>query len=205
MKSRIGFRYRMIILIAILIMISSGDNNGFWSLNINGVADELSMNYYMFSCPMAEMIVKNTVYNALQFDPTVAAALLRMHFHDCFIQGCDASVLIDSTKDNVAEKDSPANLSLRGYNIIDDAKEQLENQCPGVVSCADILAMAARDAVFFVRYKYMYRLFHLHNMYKLCINLIWFRLEVHYTTYQKEEKMGVDQKLWTQSTCLHLP
>ncbi|KAK9065124.1 hypothetical protein SSX86_016507 [Deinandra increscens subsp. villosa] len=109
----------------------------------------LSMNYYMMSCPMADFIVKNTVNSALRSDPTLAAGLIRMHFHDCFIEGCDASVLLDSTDTNTAEKDSPANLSLRGYKVIDDAKQQVENQCPGVVSCADIVAMAARDAVFF--------------------------------------------------------
>ncbi|CAF2240674.1 hypothetical protein BRARA_H01268 [Brassica rapa] len=114
------------------------------SSNVRG----LSKNYYMKSCPTAEQIVKNSVNNALQADPTLAAGLIRMLFHDCFIEGCDASILLDSTNDNTAEKDSPGNLSLRGYEIIYDTKQEIENTCPGVVSCADILAMAARDAVF---------------------------------------------------------
>ncbi|GKU88886.1 hypothetical protein SLEP1_g3098 [Rubroshorea leprosula] len=80
-----------------------------------GAVDGLNMDYYQMTCPFAEMIVKYTVNRALQNDPTLAAALVRMHFHDCFIEGCDGSILIDSTKDNTAEKDSPGNLSLRGY------------------------------------------------------------------------------------------
>ncbi|KAG6421113.1 hypothetical protein SASPL_117662 [Salvia splendens] len=105
---------------------------------------DIKTGFYTSSCPKSESIVWSTVEKYFDKDPTLAAALLRLHFHDCFVQGCDASVLIDSPS---SERKALPNLGLRGFQVIDDAKSQLEAACPGVVSCADILALAARDAV----------------------------------------------------------
>ncbi|KAJ0007477.1 hypothetical protein Pint_30705 [Pistacia integerrima] len=78
----------------------------------------------------------------------MGASLLRLHFHDCFATGCDASVLLDDTSSFTGEKTAAANAdSLRGFEVVDTIKSQVESICPGVVSCADIVAVAARDSV----------------------------------------------------------
>ena len=64
------------------------------------------------------------------------------------MQGCDASVLLNATTGGgEAEKDAAPNLTLRGFDFLDRVKALVEQECPGVVSCADVLALASRDAV----------------------------------------------------------
>lgn len=103
--------------------------------------------FYSITCPLVESVVRSTVASHFRSDPTIAAGLLRMHFHDCFVRGCDASILLDGPS---TEKTAVPNLLLRGFNVIEDAKAKLEMLCPGVVSCADILTLAARDSVVLV-------------------------------------------------------
>jgi peroxidase len=60
------------------------------------------------------------------------------------IQGCDASIMETG---EFTERTSLADLTVRGYNVIDEAKAALEEFCPGRVSCADIITIAARDSI----------------------------------------------------------
>ncbi|KAL9231473.1 hypothetical protein vseg_006699 [Gypsophila vaccaria] len=109
----------------------------------------LSPDYYLDSCPKALQIVHDVVVEAIRNETRMGASLLRLHFHDCFVNGCDGSVLLDDNANFAGEKNAnPNHNSLRGFEVVDIIKARLETACPNVVSCADILAIAARDATF---------------------------------------------------------
>ncbi|XP_050204524.1 peroxidase 3-like [Mercurialis annua] len=131
MGGQIGYLC-MIIFGVLLIMSSSAEGGG------------LEMNFYAKSCPKAEKIVLDFVHDHIHNAPSLAAAFIRMHFHDCFVRGCDGSVLLNTTS---PEKVGPPNLTLRGFDFIDRVKSLVEEECPGVVSCADILTLVTRDSI----------------------------------------------------------
>ncbi|TYH32669.1 hypothetical protein ES332_D13G005900v1 [Gossypium tomentosum] len=109
---------------------------------------KLSTNFYSKSCPNLLPIVKFIVHSAIMKEARMGASLLRLFFHDCFVNGCDGSVLLDDTSSFIGEKNAAPNRnSARGFNVVDDIKSAVEIVCPGVFSCADILALSARDSV----------------------------------------------------------
>ncbi|KAJ4710645.1 Peroxidase [Melia azedarach] len=111
----------------------------------------LTLDYYAKTCPTVFEIIRKEMECAVLSDPRNAAFIVRLHFHDCFVQGCDGSVLLDDTIDLKGEKKSSNNKNaLKGFRIIDRMKNKIESECPGIVSCADILTIAARDAVILV-------------------------------------------------------
>ncbi|OIT05713.1 PREDICTED: peroxidase 11-like [Nicotiana attenuata] len=124
----------------------------FFNSCLHGISDpHLSLDYYKSTCPSVVEIVRKEMACAYLSDPRNAALILRLHFHDCFVQGCDGSVLLDDMVNLQGEKKAPNNKNaLKGFRIIDRIKNRLESECPGIVSCADILTVAARDAVLLV-------------------------------------------------------
>ncbi|KAL5996465.1 hypothetical protein ACLOJK_026544 [Asimina triloba] len=108
----------------------------------------LSYDFYERSCPQVEMLVQQGLGSVFISDPTTPAALLRLLFHDCQVQGCDASILLDDNGGNrSSEIVSARNFGVRGRESIGMIKSILEVACPLTVSCADIIALAAREAV----------------------------------------------------------
>jgi peroxidase len=116
----------------------------------NKTGGELTTNYYANICPNLESLVQGAVRGIMASSPIAAAATLRLFFHDCFVTGCDASIMITNAN-NDDERHSSENQFLRvdGYNTIIQAKNAVDAdpQCTNKVSCADIMALAARDSV----------------------------------------------------------
>ncbi|XP_027063444.1 peroxidase RIP1-like [Coffea arabica] len=110
---------------------------------------QLTPDFYEHVCPDALPTIRGVVEQAIQQEPRMGASLLRLHFHDCFVNGCDGSNLLDDTPTFTGEKTAGPNLnSLRGFDVVDQIKSELNSVCHGnVVSCADIVAVAARDSV----------------------------------------------------------
>ncbi|XP_009763841.1 lignin-forming anionic peroxidase [Nicotiana sylvestris] len=107
---------------------------------------QLSATFYDTTCPNVTSIVRGVMDQRQRTDARAGAKIIRLHFHDCFVNGCDGSILLD-TDGTQTEKDAPANVGAGGFDIVDDIKTALENVCPGVVSCADILALASEIGV----------------------------------------------------------
>lgn len=114
-------------------------------------AAQLRQDYYAGVCPDLESIVREAVTKKFQETSITVAATIRLFFHDCFVEGCDASVIVASAGNNTAEKDHPNNLSLAGdgFDTVIKAKAAVDAvpQCTNQVSCADILTMATRDVI----------------------------------------------------------
>ncbi|XP_052176457.1 peroxidase 21-like isoform X2 [Diospyros lotus] len=106
---------------------------------------DLQLNYYKESCPMAEEIIKEQVIKLYNKHGNTAVSWIRNLFHDCMVKSCDASILLETANGIVSEKTSERSFGMRNFKYINTIKEAVESQCPTTVSCADIVALSARD------------------------------------------------------------
>ncbi|KAK9734564.1 hypothetical protein RND81_04G148700 [Saponaria officinalis] len=103
----------------------------------------LRVGFYRGRCPNKYVdiqgFIEEEVEKQFRYDPTLLPAFLRLQFHDCFVNGCDASITIEGT---TTERVAPANAGVRDFDFIDRLKVKVEEICPDTVSCADIIAIA---------------------------------------------------------------
>ncbi|KAJ9184270.1 hypothetical protein P3X46_004014 [Hevea brasiliensis] len=108
---------------------------------------ELQLNFYAQSCPRAEEIIKEQVTNLYKKHGNTAVSWVRNLFHDCAVKSCDASLLLETVKGIESEKASQRSFGMRNFKYVNTIKDALEAECPLTVSCADIVALSARDGI----------------------------------------------------------
>ncbi|CAN6193221.1 unnamed protein product [Urochloa humidicola] len=114
-------------------------------------AQQLRPDHYADVCPNLESIVRGSVRMSVAHSPVAAPATLRLFFHDCAVRGCDASImLINPDGDDEWRSLDGMTLKPEGFHTVMSAKAAVDSDpgCRNMVSCADILALAARDSVF---------------------------------------------------------
>ncbi|MQL76766.1 hypothetical protein Taro_009185 [Colocasia esculenta] len=125
----------------------------FMLLLVSTAHGELSATFYERSSPKLEAIVRNSMTNIVSRERRMAASILRLFFHDCFVNVSTQTVATrrycwrTRRRSRGSRTPSQTGYSIRGMDKIEDVKAKVEAACSGTVSCADILALAARDAV----------------------------------------------------------
>ncbi|CAO2824786.1 unnamed protein product [Amaranthus hypochondriacus] len=106
----------------------------------------LKLGFYKGKCGKhdAEKVIYSVVKEKIAHDPDVVSDLVRISFHDCFVRGCDASILLEGEN---TEQKARVNHGLGGLKLVNAIKDAIEKVCPGVVSCTDIIVLGARDAI----------------------------------------------------------
>ncbi|XP_057432851.1 peroxidase E5-like [Lotus japonicus] len=136
----------LIILCASLIHVAVPVPNG------TAAADLLSPDYYKDTCPQLYHTLSGVILTAVKTDIRIAVSLLKLHFFDCFVQGCDGSVLLVETAKIQSEQGAFPNMYIvRGLNVVNDIKRAVEAACPATISRAGILALSAQVASIVVR------------------------------------------------------
>ncbi|CAL9057752.1 unnamed protein product [Musa banksii] len=114
---------------------------------LRGEGGGLKLNYYSKSCPRAEEIVKREVVKLYNEHGNTAVSWVRNLFHDCMVESCDASLLLETTDSLISEQSADRSFGMRNFKYVARIKEALEKECPATVSCADIIALSAREGV----------------------------------------------------------
>ncbi|KAL2649419.1 hypothetical protein R1flu_017547 [Riccia fluitans] len=119
------------------------------SRQVSETQAQLSEDYYDVSCPNLKAVVATAFLFQMNITRVVTApaSLLRVAFHDCAVDGCQASILLNSQGSITDEKLSERNLGIQNLEIIHNIKATVEGICPGVVSCADMIVLVAREAI----------------------------------------------------------
>ncbi|KAK7345588.1 hypothetical protein VNO77_16194 [Canavalia gladiata] len=118
-------------------------------LHFNFGKGQLQLNYYSSSCPKAEEIIKQQVTELYNKHGNTAVSWVRNLFHDCMVKSCDASLLLATARDGVvvSEQASERSFGMRNFKYVNTIKDAVEKECPLTVSCADIVALSARDGI----------------------------------------------------------